>query len=132
MEPSSLNGNTLAYLGDAVIELIARERVICSGIAEVGRLNRIVTDIVRASAQSAAIGRIEESLTEEETAVYKRGRNSHGVAVPKSASAAEYRRATGMEALFAALYLEGKRERLYELFDDAYGEFIAQWKDKDI
>jgi ribonuclease-3 family protein len=59
-------------------------------------------------------------LTEEEIAVFKRGRNAHGIAIPKSASASQYRRATGMEALFAFLYLNGREERMEELFRIGY------------
>ena len=106
LHPSRLNGAELAYLGDAVLELMAREAA--------------VSGYVRATAQSDACARIEGMLTEEELAVFKRGRNSHNLSVPKSASAAQYRRATGLEALFAALYLEGKRDRLRALFAAAY------------
>ena len=110
----------LAYLGDAVIELLARETALNSGITEVGRLNAAVSEYVRATAQSAAVGRIEHLLTEEEKAVYRRGRNCHGLTAPKSASLAEYRRSTGLEALFAHLYLEEDRERMYFLFRTAF------------
>ncbi len=115
-----LNGSVLAYLGDAVIELIAREAALKSGITEVGRLNAAVADVVRATAQSAAVGRIEMLLTEEEKAVYRRGRNTHGMTVPKSASVREYRRASGLEALFAHLYLSGNPERMSELYKIAF------------
>lgn len=120
MKSNELNGLVLAYLGDAVIELMAREAALISGITEVGRLNAAVSEFVRATAQSAAVGRIENLLTEEEKAVYRRGRNTHGLSTPKSASVAEYRRSTGLEALFAHLYLEEKRERMYELFSIAF------------
>lgn len=110
----------LAYLGDAVIELMAREAALKSGITDVGRLNAAVSGFVRATAQSAAVGRIEQFLTEDEKAAYKRGRNTHGLSVPKSASVAEYRRSTGFEALFAYLYLEEKRERMADLFHIAF------------
>lgn len=112
----------LAYLGDAVIELMAREAALKSGITDVGRLNAAVSGFVRATAQSAAVGRIEQLLTEEEKAIYKRGRNTHGMSIPKSASVAEYRRSTGFEALFAYLYLEEKRERMADLFQIAFDE----------
>lgn len=120
MKSNELNGLVLAYLGDAVIELMAREAALRSGITEVGRLNAAVSEFVRATAQSAAVGHIENLLTEEEKAVYRRGRNTHGLSTPKSASVAEYRRSTGLEALFAHLYLEEKRERMYELFSIAF------------
>lgn len=120
MKSNELNGLVLAYLGDAVIELMAREAALRSGITEVGRLNAAVSEFVRATAQSAAVARIENLLTEEEKAVYRRGRNTHGLSTPKSASVAEYRRSTGLEALFAHLYLEENRERMYELFSIAF------------
>lgn len=120
MKSNELNGLVLAYLGDAVIELMARETALKSGITEVGRLNAAVSEFVRATAQSTAVGRIENLLTEEEKAVYRRGRNTHGLSTPKSASVAEYRRSTGLEALFAYLYLEEKHDRMYELFDIAF------------
>ncbi|MHB1152837.1 MAG: Mini-ribonuclease 3 [Eubacteriales bacterium] len=121
MKSNELNGMALAYLGDAVIELMAREAALKSGITDVGRLNAAVSGFVRATAQSAAVGRIEQLLNEEEKAIYKRGRNTHGMSIPKSASVAEYRRSTGFEALFAYLYLEEKRERMADLFNIAFG-----------
>ena len=122
MKSNELNGAALAYLGDAVIELMAREAALTKGLTGVGRLNAEVSRYVRATAQSAAVAKIEDLLTEEEAAVYRRGRNSSNLSVPKSASAAEYRRATGLEALFAHLYLEGQRDRMTELFRLAYAE----------
>ena len=101
MKANELNGAALAYLGDAVIELLARETVLASGITDVGRLNALAACYVRATDQSKGACRIIPHLTEKECAIYKRGRNAHGVSVPKSASAAEFRRATGLEALFA-------------------------------
>ena len=112
----NLNGASLAYLGDAVLELMTREHLLKSGKTNVGELNEMALSFVRATAQSEALERILPVLTEEETDVYKRGRNTHGLAIPKSASAGQYRRATGLEALFAYLYLLGKKERMDELF----------------
>lgn len=120
MRSNELNGTVLAYLGDAVIELMARETALKSGITEVGRLNAAVSGYVRATAQSEAVGRIEPFLTDEEKAVYRRGRNTGNLTVPKSASAVEYRRSTGFEALFAHLYLEQNRERMIQLFEIAF------------
>lgn len=117
---NELNGLSLAYLGDAVIELLARERVLESGITDVGKLNALARSYITAQAQSAALERMLPVLSEEENAVFKRGRNAHGISAPKSASVAEYRRATGMEALFGHLYLTGQKERIRELFYIAY------------
>ena len=111
----------LAYLGDCVIELKVRELLVCRGISGSGNLNRESLSFVKATAQSAAMHRIIPLLTEEETAVYKRGRNMSGGNVPKSATVSEYRAATGMEALFGYLHLTDRRERIDILFDAAYG-----------
>ena len=115
-----LSGAPLAYLGDSVLELITRRYLLSTGVTDVGKLNQMALSFVRATAQSEAVERLLPHLTEEETAVFKRGRNAHGIAIPKSASASQYRRATGMEALFGYLYLEGREERLAELFAIGY------------
>jgi len=128
MKSNELNGAALAYLGDAVIELMARKAALDKGLTGVGRLNAEVSRYVRATAQSAAVAKIEDLLNEEEAAVYRRGRNTNNLSVPKSASAAEYRRATGLEALFAHLYLEGKAERMEELFRLAYADMETEEK----
>lgn len=120
MIASAYNGTTLAYLGDAVMELFVRERLVKTGISDVGKLNRMAADYVRAIVQSAALDRILPLLSEEEVALYKRGRNVHGISAPRSATIGEYRRATGMEALFGGLYLEGKTDRARLLFEAAY------------
>ena len=122
LDPSALNGLSLAYLGDAVIELLARRRVLSSGVTDVGRLNALCRAYITAKVQSQAVERLLPHLSEAETDVYKRGRNAHGVSAPKSASVGEYRRATGMEALFGHLYLSGEDGRLNELFNIAYPE----------
>ncbi len=120
MNTGEMNGATLAYLGDAVIELLVRRSLIERGVGNVGEMNGAADAMVRAGAQSAAMDRLLPLLSEEETAIYKRGRNAHSHTVPKSAKVSEYRRASGMEALFAYLYLEGRQERLEELFLAAY------------
>lgn len=116
----SLNGLSLAYLGDAVLEVQTRKRLLSLGITDVGKLNKMALNYVRAVDQSAAMERILPLLSEDEEAIYKRGRNSHGVSAPKSATVVEYRRATGMEALFGWLYLENNLARIEELFDLAF------------
>ena len=121
-DPAALNGLSLAYLGDAVIELLARRRVLASGVTNVGRLNALCRSYITAKVQSEAVERLLPHLTEEETDYFKRGRNANGVSAPKSASVAEYRRATGMEALFGYLHLTGRADRMNELFNIAYPE----------
>ncbi len=112
----------MAYLGDAVIELLARKRVLGSGITDVGRLNALCRAYITAKVQSEAVERLLPHLSEAETDIFKRGRNAHGLSAPKSASVGEYRRATGMEALFGHLYLTGEDQRMNELFNIAYPE----------
>ncbi len=116
----NLNGASLAYLGDAVLELMTREYLLKSGKTNVGELNHMALNFVRATVQSDALSRILPLLSEEETEMYKRGRNTHGLAIPKSATAGQYRRATGLEALFAHLYLTNQKERMDELFDKGF------------
>lgn len=123
---NSLNGATLAYLGDAVLEVIVRRYLVSLGITDGGKLTNTALRFVRATAQSAAMDKMEPHLTEEEEYIYKRGRNANGIAIPKSASAAEYRRATGMEALFAYLDLTGRQARAEELFRLAYADVTEQ------
>jgi len=120
MNAYELNGATLAYLGDAVIELMVRQYLIESGITELGKLNTMAKNFVKATAQSDAITRIEDILTEKEADMYKRGRNTHGISSPKSASVAQYRRATGFEALFAYLYMNDQKDRMKFLFCKAF------------
>ena len=112
----------LAYLGDAVLELEVRKHLVASGITDAGGLNKRALDFVSARSQSAAVDRLMPNLTEEEEAWFRRGRNYSAPSVPKSANPRDYRRATGMEVLFASLYVEGRRERIDALFDIAYGD----------
>ncbi len=105
----------LAFLGDAVYELKIRDIAVKKGIRKVNDLHNDVVKKVRASFQSQAILHIAEMLTEEENGIYHRGRNTGGVKAPKNADVVEYRRATGLEALFGYLYIEGKNERIDEL-----------------
>lgn len=116
----TVSGAALAYLGDSVIEVCVREYLVSKGISTSAHLNKASLDFVRASAQAEAMKRLLDVLTEEETAVFKRGRNIGHTNTPKSASVGEYRMATGMEALFGWLHLSGKSERIKELFYIAY------------
>lgn len=110
----------LAYIGDGIYELIAREHIIAQGNLPVSRLHRKTVSIVCASAQSAGYEAIADRLCEEEAAVYRRGRNAGGNHVPRNADVQEYRRATGVEALFGYLYLTDRVERARELFEIMY------------
>jgi len=108
---------TLAFLGDSVYEQLVRERLVLTANMPVKKLHAEAVERVRASYQSNAAERLLPVLTEEETAVFRRGRNATGNTVPKSSDPAEYRRATGLEALFGYLRLTENYERIRELFD---------------
>lgn len=120
MNANEMSAAALAYLGDSVIELLVREKLVNDGFSDSGNLNRESLKYVKAGAQAAAMRRILPSLSEEEEQVFKRGRNMSGGNVPKSATMSEYRTATGMEVLFGYLHVTGKQERLRELFALAY------------
>ena len=109
------SGAALAYLGDAVMETLVRQMLVMRGIGNAGKLSALSLDYVRATNQSRGLEGLLPHLTEEENAVYHRGRNAAG-AHPKSASVNEYRRATGLEALFGYLHLKGDTARLETLF----------------
>ena len=106
----------LAHCGDAVFELLVRSYLCAAGKAANGNLHRATVDLVCAPAQAARVDRMLPLLTEEELAVYKRGRNAHVHQVPKNATYAQYAKATGLECLFGALYLSGQLDRLNALF----------------
>lgn len=115
-DPKLLSPGTLAFLGDAVYELFVRQRLVEKANMPVKKLHLAAVEQVRCSFQSNAYELIEDRLTEEEQAIWKRGRNANGVKAPKHADPVEYRRATGLEALFGYLFLQGKQDRLEELF----------------
>ena len=117
---NELSAAALAYLGDSVLELLTREHLIAAGLSTAAHLNRAAAAFVTAPAQAEAMKRILPVLTEEESAVFRRGRNNVHSNVPKRASVSEYRTATGMEALFAYLYLKGEQPRIRELFAIGY------------
>ncbi len=128
---NSLSPQALAYLGDAALEVLVRRYLVGLSIGNGGTLSKLALDFVRATAQSAGMEKILPLLSEEEEYIFKRGRNAHGISIPKSASAIEYRRATGMEALFGYLYLCGRHERAEELFREAYSDIIARIQTKE-
>ena len=106
----------LAHIGDGVYELLIRTMLCTQGHAAVGELHRLTVARVRAPAQAKAMERLLPLLDEGELALYKRGRNAHVHGVPPGASVGEYHAATGLEALFGWLYLQGRQERIEELF----------------
>lgn len=106
----------LAHVGDAVFELLVRQDVCCRGSGKMKELHRQAVARVTAPAQAAFVEKLLPALTEEETAVYKRGRNTHTHQPPKSASPGQYARATGLETLFGWLWLTGQQERICALY----------------
>ncbi len=106
----------LAHLGDAVYELLVRTWLCAHGKATGKGLHRATVELVCAPAQAVRAERIREMLTEEELAVFRRGRNANVHTIPKNASRAQYAEATALEALFGWLYLHGRKERINALF----------------
>ena len=107
----------LAHMGDGVYELMCRAHLCATGDHTVLRLHKDTVSLVKAPTQAAFADKIKPFLSEEELGFFRRGKNAHTHAAPKSASRAEYAKATGLEALFGALYLLGRLQRLQELFD---------------
>ena len=128
--PKLLSPLTLAFVGDGVYELLVRKRLVEAGSMPPKKLNAHKVEMVRASAQAAVYDGLEPLLTEDERDMLKRGRNAHTGSVPKNAQLADYRKATGVEALFGFLYLKGDRERLYFLFDEAMRIFTERVEKK--
>lgn len=106
---------TLAYIGDAIFELVVRTVLVERKNTQAEKLHKAATKIVKAETQALMIEAIKDELTEEEMAVYKRGRNAKAVTRAKNATMSEYRRATGFEALMGYLYLKGDIERMIKL-----------------
>lgn len=103
---------TLAYIGDSVYDLVVKSLVVNRGNRSVNSLHKMTSSMVQASAQSKMMRTLQELLTEEEHAVYKRGRNTKSVSSAKNQSVTDYRRATGFEALIGYLYLQKDWERM--------------------
>ena len=106
---------TLAYIGDCVYDLVIKSLVINAGNKQVNKLHQETSRLVQASTQSRMMRTMQEHLTEEEHAVYKRGRNAKSVSPAKNQSITDYRRATGFEALLGYLYLKKDYKRLLDL-----------------
>lgn len=113
----SLSTLGLAHLGDGVFEVMVRSWLILHGRAKVKDLHRATVQYVSAPAQARRLEKILPLLSEEEHDVFRRGRNTAPHSVPKAASRGEYQAATGLEALLGWLYLQGRTQRLNELFE---------------
>ena len=112
----------LAHMGDAVFEVLVRGWLCAHGKATGKGLHRATVELVRAPAQAEATEKILPLLTEEEQAVFRRGRNANVQSIPQNASRAQYQQATALEALIGWLYLRGEKDRIEELFAVMMGE----------
>lgn len=126
----TVSTGALAYLGDSVVEMCVRSFLVELGISSSRHLNAEALNFVRAPEQAEAMLGILELLTEEEEAAYRRGRNIGHTNTPKSCTTSQYRQATGFEALFGYLHLEGRQERINELFAIAYAPKIKTLREK--
>ena len=115
--PKHLSPLMLAFVGDTVYDLFVRETLLTECPRPVKKLHALAVNEVSAVAQARKINAILDTLTEEETDIFKRGRNAHTGHVPKSADVVTYHNATGLEALFGYLYLMGDIKRLREIFE---------------
>lgn len=106
---------TLAYIGDAIYELVIRTILVEKGNTQVNKLHQRASKLVKASAQSEIIEKLKPYLTEEEMGIFKRGRNAKSFTMAKNASMSDYRRSTGFEALMGYLYLTEQWDRMLEL-----------------
>ncbi len=129
MEAGMMNGATLAFIGDAVFELLSRSYVLEHGSKQPDRLHKRNTAIVNAAAQSAMLKAVQEQLDETELGIYKRGRNAGTETHAKHQTIGDYRRATGLEALYGYLYLTGQEERARELFETGIAAIAANETD---
>ena len=120
----------LAYLGDCVMELSVRSFLVSEGLSSSRHLNAEALAFVRAPEQAEAMHNIMDILSEDEAAAYRRGRNIGHTNTPKNCTVSQYRQATGMESLFGYLHLEGKQDRINELFEIAYADKIAALREK--
>ncbi|MCI6552503.1 MAG: ribonuclease III [Lachnospiraceae bacterium] len=106
---------TLAYIGDCIYDVVIRTIVVGRGNTAAANLHKRTVKFVNAGTQAKMIEALQESLTEEELAVYRRGRNAKSYTTAKNATVIDYRKATGMEALLGYLYLQDKMDRVIEL-----------------
>ena len=116
-EIDAISNLGLAHMGDCVFEILCRAYLCAKGEKTVDRLHRDTINMVKATSQAVFADKMLPLLSEEELAYYRRGKNSHVHAVPKSATPAQYAKATGVETLFGYLFLSGQKERANEIFN---------------
>ena len=122
-EIDAISNLGLAHIGDGVYELLCRSYLCARGDRTLDQLHHDTISLVKATAQARFADKLLPLLTPDELTLYRRGKNAHVHGVPKSATPAEYSKATGLEALFGALYLAGETERINELF-----HAIIEWE----
>lgn len=115
-DPRQMSPLTLAFIGDGVFELFVRERLVCLANCPVNTLHKNAVAQVCCGAQAKAAQRLIPLFTEEEEAIYRRGRNAKVSHVPKNSSPADYHAATALECLFGYLYLKGELNRLRQFY----------------
>ena len=115
-EIDAISNIGLAHMGDCVYEILVRAHLCAQGRKTVQQLHQQTIQMVKATYQAKFVDKMLPILTEEELAYYRRGKNAHPHGVPKSATPAEYSKATGLEALFGYLFLSGQKERANEIF----------------
>ena len=116
-EIDAISNLGLAHMGDCVYEMLVRAYLCAQGNKTVGQLHKQTITMVKATYQAAFVDKMLPLLTGDEMAYYRRGKNSHVHAVPKSATPAQYAKATGLEALFGYLFLSGQKNRANEIFN---------------
>ena len=112
-----LNPLVLAFVGDSVQQLLVRTKLASTSTAKAGELHKLQSEQIKASAQAKYMDELMSILTEDEIAIFKRARNTHMNTMAKNASVADYKKASGFEAVIGYLYLLGKNERLNQLFE---------------
>ena len=122
---NKIRGLGLAHMGDAVFELLVRSFICAQGGISNAELHRQTVRFVSAPSQAAFAEKLLPKLNEQELSFYKRGRNAHPHFIPKNATPGQYARASGLEALFGALFLLGRRDRLSALFTPIMEELYA-------
>jgi ribonuclease-3 family protein len=128
VDPRTYSPLVLAYIGDAVYELLIRTKVINHGSMQVNKMHKKTANLVKADAQARFYLLLEEELTDAEKAAYRRGRNAKSFTMPKHATMKDYRMATGFEALMGYLYLTEQFDRMAELLGkglEQMGELIS-------
>lgn len=128
VDPVGMSPLVLAYIGDAIYEVVVRTKIVSDSTATVHKLHNMSALLVKAHAQAEMIKSLE--LTEEEERIYKRGRNAKSYTKAKNATLADYRNATGFEALMGYLYLSGQTDRMLELIQDGMEHYQNSAEEK--